>query len=56
MDGMAEITYNEEEKLEISKGETILVPATVDHIKITPKNKAKLLEVYIESENKKEEQ
>src|SRR6056297_1654726 len=56
MDGMAEITYNEEEKLEISKGETLLVPATVDHIKIAPKNKAKLLEVYIESKNEKEEQ
>jgi len=48
MDGAAEFTYNEKETIQLTKGETILVPATVDHIQIAPSPKTKLLEVYTE--------
>lgn len=56
MDGAAELTYNENETIQITKGETILVPATVDHIKIAPSPKTKLLEVYTEIKEEEEEQ
>ncbi|MFO8234219.1 MAG: type I phosphomannose isomerase catalytic subunit [Bacteroidales bacterium] len=52
MDGKAEIEYHEGEMETIEKGETILIPASIDHLKIKPQPDCKLLEVYIQEENK----
>jgi mannose-6-phosphate isomerase len=48
MDGKVEITYNEENSVVMEKGETILVPAAIEHLAYKPHPYAKLLEVYIE--------
>lgn len=48
MDGKAEITYDEENTIVIEKGETILIPAVIEHLIYEPHPYAKLLEVYIE--------
>ena len=48
MDGKVEITYNEENSVVIEKGETILIPAVIEHLIYKPHPFAKLLEVYIE--------
>jgi mannose-6-phosphate isomerase len=47
MDGKVEITYNEENSVFMEKGETILVPASIEHLAYNPHPSAKLLEVYI---------
>ncbi|MEF8844328.1 MAG: type I phosphomannose isomerase catalytic subunit [Bacteroidales bacterium] len=47
MDGKVEITYNEENSVLIEKGETILVPASIEHLVYIPHPSVKLLEVYI---------
>lgn len=46
MDGKAEIEYYEGERETIEKGETILIPAFMDYIRLIPKPGAKVLEVY----------
>ena len=35
----------------VTKGETVLVPAMIKEITLTPVNKAKVIEVFINSEN-----
>ncbi|MFP3860852.1 MAG: type I phosphomannose isomerase catalytic subunit [Bacteroidales bacterium] len=50
MDGKAELEYHEGERETIEKGETVLIPAFMDYIKIIPKPETKLLEVYIKEE------
>jgi len=37
----------EENKTSLSKGETVLIPASITNLKLLPKGKAKILEVYI---------
>jgi len=50
LDGKAELEYDEEERVAIEAGETLLVPASIDHLKYIPRNYAKMLEVYIDIE------
>jgi len=52
MDGKVEITYNEENSVLIEKGETILVPNSIEHLVYIPHPSVKLLEVYIEGGKK----
>ena len=47
MEGMAEITYANDDKVSFTKGETVLVPAMLKSIVLTPKPNAELLEVYV---------
>jgi mannose-6-phosphate isomerase len=48
MDGKVEITYDEEDTVTLEKGETLLVPAAIEHLAYKPHPTVKLLEVYIE--------
>lgn len=57
VEGEAEIHYYDKEHEPIKRGESILIPAMLSHYQIKPKDKAKLLEIYIaynkeENENK----
>lgn len=45
--GKFNITYHESEKIEVLKGETVLLPASLGEIKLEPLEKTELLEVYI---------
>lgn len=47
-DGAFNLVYNGNEKLEISKGQTVLIPAVLKDIRIEPKPSTELLEVYID--------
>ncbi len=47
VDGSAKITCNNGESETITKGETILIPASINNVNIEPNGEAKLLEVYI---------
>ncbi|MFO7828996.1 MAG: type I phosphomannose isomerase catalytic subunit [Bacteroidales bacterium] len=47
LDGKFEIFYNETEKLYIEKGVTVLIPAVIEHLILSPVVQSKLLEVYI---------
>ena len=54
LDGESEIIYDENEKISITKGETVLIPAVFEHLILNPVNTCKLLEIYIpEPENEK---
>ena len=54
LDGEFEIEYYESEKLKVKKGETVLIPAVIEHLLLTPVTPSKVLEVYIpEPENGK---
>jgi mannose-6-phosphate isomerase len=46
LDGNFDIEY-EEDKITVKKGETILIPAELNNIKLLPQGDVKLLEVYI---------
>jgi len=48
MDGKVELIYDENDSLVIEKGETLLVPASVEHLAYKPEPHAKLLEIYLE--------
>ena len=48
LDGKLELEYDEEDREQLEKGETILVPAAIDHLKYIPHPSAKVLEVYID--------
>lgn len=47
LDGKFEIKYDELEKMTIEKGETVLIPAVIEHLILKPIVQSKLLEVYI---------
>ncbi|WP_066630427.1 type I phosphomannose isomerase catalytic subunit [Labilibacter marinus] len=47
VEGSAKIICANGESETIVKGETILIPAAIDNVKVEPKGEAKLLEVYI---------
>jgi mannose-6-phosphate isomerase len=48
LDGKAELIYDENDSIVIEKGETLLVPASVEHLAYKPEPHAKLLEVYLQ--------
>ena len=55
LDGKFEIEYFESEKITIEKGETVLIPAVIEHLILKPIVQSKLLEVYIpDPKNKKD--
>ena len=47
LDGSFTITYKGEQEMEVSKGETVLLPASLNNIKLIPGDSAELLEVYV---------
>ena len=47
LDGKFEIEYSESEKVTVKKGETVLVPAVIEHFILRPVVQCKVLEVYI---------
>jgi len=46
--GSFDLIYNDAQKIEVVKGETILLPATLKYVRCIPKNQAELLEIYID--------
>jgi len=48
MDGRLEITYDERDSVQLEKGETLLIPASIEHLAYKPQPSAKLLEIYVE--------
>jgi mannose-6-phosphate isomerase len=52
LEGSFTIQYYDTEKVDVSKGETILVPAELKNIILVPAPRAKILEVYIEGINR----
>jgi len=49
MDGKLELIYDEKDSVEIEKGETLLIPASIEHLAYKPQPAAKLLEIYVNS-------
>ena len=47
MDGEFEIDYNNQEKTRVKKGESILIPSELKHLKLKPIGTAECLEVYL---------
>ena len=47
VDGKFEIEFNESEKITIEKGETVLIPAVLEHLTLKPVTRSKVIEVYI---------
>ncbi len=45
--GAFDLVYNETDKMEVAKGETVLLPAMFKDVKLVPKAEAEVLEVYI---------
>jgi mannose-6-phosphate isomerase len=50
LEGKCQIKYHQKETIELTKGESILIPASLDEYEIIPENNVKLLEVYIDRE------
>ncbi|MDR0560632.1 MAG: class I mannose-6-phosphate isomerase [Prevotellaceae bacterium] len=48
IDGQAELLCNNGVSENISRGETVLIPAVIDYVNINPRTDVKLIEVYIE--------
>ncbi|PCH69874.1 MAG: mannose-6-phosphate isomerase [Bacteroidales bacterium] len=46
LEGDMEITYGED-SLTVTKGESVLIPAVINNLTLTPKSKTKIIEVYI---------
>ncbi|MFA9371293.1 MAG: type I phosphomannose isomerase catalytic subunit [Labilibaculum antarcticum] len=46
LEGDLEINYGED-SLSVAKGESVLIPATINNLTLTPKSKTKILEIYI---------
>lgn len=53
LEGKFEIGYYESEKITVEKGETILIPAVIEHLILNPIVESKLIEVYIPGKAKK---
>lgn len=47
LDGKLDVTYNHNDRVEVEKGETLLVPAMIKNISIHPQQPSELLEIYI---------
>ncbi|MBN1414397.1 MAG: class I mannose-6-phosphate isomerase [Bacteroidales bacterium] len=52
VDGAFSIQYYDKEIESVHKGETILLPAEIKDIRLVPEGRAKMLEVYIETETR----
>ena len=52
LEGKVTVGYNSTEKIELSKGETLLIPAEIENYQLIVVSQAKLLEVYIEDDIK----
>lgn len=48
LEGEFYIDYQEQEKIKITKGETVLIPACLDTIVLFPTSKSKIIETYID--------
>ncbi|MEA3443400.1 MAG: type I phosphomannose isomerase catalytic subunit [Bacteroidota bacterium] len=48
LDGQFNIEYGSKEKCQVSKGETVLIPAEIDNLVLVPDGTTKLLEVFIQ--------
>ena len=48
LEGEFYIDYQEEEKIKVSKGETVLIPAILDTVVLFPTTKCKIIETYID--------
>ena len=48
INGNFDIFYNNQESVNVKKGETILLPAVLKNIKLVPKCECKILEVFIQ--------
>jgi mannose-6-phosphate isomerase len=46
--GKFDLIYNDTEMLEVAKGDTILIPATLAHVALKPSIPSEILEVYID--------
>lgn len=55
LDGKFEIEYYKSEKITIEKGDTVLIPAVIEHLTLKPDVQSKLLEVYIPEPNKEKD-
>lgn len=55
LEGAASIEYNGNSQEEITKGETLLIPAELYNYTIVPKGKTRLLEIYISDKKKNNE-
>ena len=50
LEGSCDINIEDEEPVSLTKGETVLIPASLNILTLTPKQNTKLLEVFIPSE------
>jgi len=48
LEGEFYIDYQEEDKIKVSKGETVLIPAILDTVVLFPTTKCKIIETYID--------
>lgn len=48
LDGQGSISVAGQEHMDVEKGETVLIPAEIDNIRIAPNGRMKLLEIYID--------
>lgn len=51
VEGAFSIQYNNGEKVQVEKGETVLIPNLINQITLIPKEPSKLLEVFISGKN-----
>ncbi|MBE9466833.1 MAG: class I mannose-6-phosphate isomerase [Bacteroidetes bacterium] len=51
IEGSYSIKYNENDEINISKGETVLLPAVIENVSLIPCEKTKILEVYLSFED-----
>ena len=49
LDGSFSLEYADKKQMELYKGQTVLLPAELDEIKLKPYEKSKILEIYIEN-------
>lgn len=53
LEGKFEIEYYKSEKITVEKGETVLIPAVIEHLILNPIIESKLIEIYIPEKVKK---
>ncbi len=46
-EGKYDLVYNDAEKVEVIKGETVLLPATLKYVRLVPKDEAVILEIHM---------
>jgi mannose-6-phosphate isomerase len=53
-EGKVTITWDEDKEVSLNSGETVLVPAEIKNLVLTPEVESRLLEVYIKDDKKEE--